>query len=46
MAASGGADPRLNIAVAFRELAENASKIGELNISPDLLNTMLKKEGG
>jgi hypothetical protein len=46
MAASGGADPRLNIAVAFRELAENASKIGELNISPDLLNTMLKKQGG
>lgn len=42
LAASAGAgDPKLNIAVAFRELAENAGKIGELNISPDLLNTLL-----
>jgi hypothetical protein len=43
MAAGGrGADPKLNIALAFRELAENAGKIGELNISPDLLATLLK----
>jgi regulator of protease activity HflC (stomatin/prohibitin superfamily) len=35
----GGAD--VVIATAFRELAENASKIGELNISPDLLRTLL-----
>lgn len=30
------------IALAFRELAENADKIGNLNISPDLLNTILE----
>ncbi len=39
----GGGDPRTMIAVAFRELATNASKIGELNISPELLNSLLKK---
>lgn len=38
---AGGADPRLMIALAFRELAENASKIGELNITPDLLRSLL-----
>ena len=36
-AGGGGIDPKLNIALAFRELAENAQKIGELNVSPDLL---------
>lgn len=30
-------DPRTGVALAFRELAENASKIGQLNISPELL---------
>ncbi|MDX2092920.1 MAG: SPFH domain-containing protein [Kofleriaceae bacterium] len=40
---AGAADPKMMIALAFRELAENASKIGELNMSPDLLNTLLKK---
>jgi hypothetical protein len=40
---SGGGDPRMMIALAFRELAENASKIGELNMSPELLQTLLKK---
>ncbi|MBI4918170.1 MAG: SPFH domain-containing protein [Acidobacteria bacterium] len=44
-AASGGSkDPRGMIALAFRELAENAQKIGQLNISPDLLQTLLKAE--
>lgn len=43
LAAGTGSDPRLNIAVAFRELAENAAKIGELNISPDLLNSLLSR---
>ncbi len=43
MAAMGGSDPRLNIALAFRELAENASKIGELNISPDLLASLTRQ---
>ena len=42
MAVSGtGADPRLMIALAFRELAENAAKIGELNVTPDLLRSLL-----
>jgi hypothetical protein len=31
------------IALAFRELAENATKIGELNMSPDLLRTLMTK---
>lgn len=42
MAVGGaGADPKLMIALAFRELAENAGKIGELNVTPDLLRTLL-----
>lgn len=40
---SNGGDPRTLIALAFRELAENAQKIGELNMSPDLLKTLLAK---
>lgn len=42
-ALSGKQDARNNIALAFRELAENAGKIGNLNISPDLLDTILKR---
>jgi len=42
----GGQDPRANIALAFRELAENADKIGTLNITPDLLDQVMKKESG
>lgn len=42
-ALSGRQDAKNNIALAFRELAENAGKIGNLNISPDLLDTILKK---
>lgn len=34
-------DPKFNISLAFRELAENAGKIGNLNISPDLLDSIL-----
>ena len=41
--ATGGGDPRTMIAVAFRELAENAQKIGELNVTPDLLKSLLTK---
>jgi len=44
MAAGGGTDPKLNIALAFRELAENAQKIGELNVSPDLLANLIKSK--
>lgn len=42
---TGGMDPRASIALAFRELAENASKIGELNMSPDLLRSLLAPAG-
>lgn len=40
-ALQGSADPKMNIALAFRQLGENAGKIGNLNISPDLLETLL-----
>lgn len=43
-ALSGQSDARNNIAFAFRELAENAGKIGNLNITPDLLQTILTNE--
>jgi hypothetical protein len=36
-----GADPKAMIAIAFQEMAENAQKIGELNISPDLLKSLV-----
>lgn len=35
-------DARGLIALAFQEMAENAQKIGELNISPDLLASLTK----
>lgn len=38
---AAGMDPAASIAVAFRELAENAQRIGELNVSPDLLRSLL-----
>lgn len=40
-ALNNNADPKFNIALAFRQLAENADKIGTLNISPDLLDSLL-----
>lgn len=33
-----------NIGFAFRELAENSGKIGTLNITPDLLETVIKSQ--
>jgi regulator of protease activity HflC (stomatin/prohibitin superfamily) len=36
-----GADPKTMIALAFQEMASNAQKIGELNISPDLLQSLV-----
>jgi regulator of protease activity HflC (stomatin/prohibitin superfamily) len=33
-----------NIGFAFRELAENSGKIGTLNITPDLLETVIKTQ--
>ncbi len=38
--ALGSAEPGTIIAAAFQELAQNAGKIGELNISPDLLHQL------
>ena len=46
MAIGGGGDPKLMIALAFRELAENAGKIGELNVTPDLLRSLLSPAQG
>ena len=40
---NNGNDPSNNIALAFRELAENADKIGNLNISPELLDSIVKR---
>ena len=37
-------DPKMQMAVAFRELAENAQKIQTLNISPDLLQTIISND--
>lgn len=34
-------DPKFNISLAFRELAQNADKISNLNISPELLDSLL-----
>jgi hypothetical protein len=42
-ASARGGDPKLMIALAFRELAENATKIGELNMTPDLLQSLIGK---
>ncbi|OHD62276.1 MAG: membrane protease subunit, stomatin/prohibitin [Spirochaetes bacterium GWF1_49_6] len=39
-----GMDTDKLIAIAFRGMAENAEKIGELNISPDLLKELLNKK--
>ena len=39
--ALGSADPRSMIALAFQEIAANAAKVGNLNISPELLDSLL-----
>lgn len=39
--ASVGMQPGQLLALAFRELADNASKIGQLNMSPDLLREIM-----
>ena len=41
MIQSQGNDPANMIAMAFQELAANAQKIGELNMSPDLLRSLV-----
>jgi len=40
--ATRNGDPRLLVAMAFQELAANASKVGNLNISPELLESLMK----
>ncbi|MCX7428553.1 MAG: SPFH domain-containing protein [Planctomycetia bacterium] len=43
-ASSGGINAKSLVAMAFRDLADNAAKIGQLNISPDLLNALLSAD--
>ncbi|MDB5099081.1 MAG: SPFH/band 7 domain protein [Cyanobacteria bacterium RYN_339] len=40
---AGSTDARTSIALAFQELAANAQRVGQLNITPDLLSSLLKK---
>lgn len=40
-----GADAKAMIALAFQEMAQNAQKIGELNVSPELLTTLAGAAG-
>lgn len=44
--ASAGMEPRQLVAQAFRELAEGADKIGQLNVSPDLLRELMDQGRG
>ena len=39
------ADAKAMVALAFQEMAENAQKIGELNVSPDLLRSLIGTTG-
>ena len=43
--ASVGMQPAQLIAQAFGGMAENAGRIGQLNVSPDLLQTLLTQTG-
>jgi hypothetical protein len=40
--AARSVDPRLLVAMAFQEIAANATKVGNLNISPELLQSLLQ----
>ena len=44
--ASTGMQPAQLLALAFRELADNSAKIGQLNISPDLLREVMASQNG
>ncbi len=44
-ASAGAVDAKLLMAMAFRDLADNAQKIGTLNISPELLNALMGATG-
>ena len=43
-ALTNNTDPKFNIALAFRELAGNAEKIGSLNMSPELLDSIMQNQ--
>jgi hypothetical protein len=43
--AARNVDPRLMVAMAFQEIAANATKVGNLNISPELLQSLLQANG-
>jgi hypothetical protein len=43
--ASVGMQPGQLLALAFRDLADNADKIGQLNLSPDLLREIMGAQG-
>ena len=45
MLAARAVDPRLLVAMAFQDIAANAAKVGNLNISPELLDTLLQRNG-
>ena len=46
LAATSGMRPQQLIAFAFQELTAKADKIGNLNISPELLSELLANPGG
>jgi major membrane immunogen (membrane-anchored lipoprotein) len=46
VAVNSGIDSKLMMSMAFQQIAQNAEKIGELNISPDLLSTLLRSPRG
>ena len=41
VALNNNTDPKFNISLAFRQLAENADKISNLHISPELLDSLI-----
>jgi len=43
-ASAGAANPKSIIALAFRDLADGAQKIGSLNVTPDLLKSLLEPD--
>ncbi len=45
LAAGGGLGAKQLIALAFHDLADHAEKIGRLNITPDLLGSLLADDG-
>jgi len=44
--ATAGMDPAQLMALAFRDLADNAAKIGQLNVTPDLLREIMQPGAG